>query len=95
MAFFAFSGSHAALAASNAEVQFVQKLESVLSNGSLADALALFDTMPANLREDVDLNSLHASLLLSAGKTGDAEKIAVNLLSKEPKNIDVSTETAV
>ena len=74
---FAFSGFSAA---SKEEIAFVEKLNSVLSKGTLSDALELFQTMPANLQDDVDLCTLQASLLLSAGKTNEAEKIAVSLL---------------
>ena len=76
-------------AASNAEVQFAENLEKALASGSLEGALALFEKMPAGLEDDLDLLTLKGSLLLSAGKTADAEKLAADLLAKEPKNIDV------
>lgn len=75
--------------ASSSEINFVKKLDSALEKGTLLEAISLFDSMPAELQEDVDLRTLQASLLLSAGKTSDAEKIASGLLTKEPKNIDV------
>ncbi len=86
---FIFWGNLPIAAASNAETNFAQKLSQVLQNGTLSEALTLFENMPENLKGDVDLKTLHASLLLSAGKTGDAEKIASDLLSKQPKNVDV------
>lgn len=84
-----FLGTMPVVAASNAEANFAERLDKTLQNGTLSDALALFDTMPENLKNDVGLRTLHASLLLSAGKTGDAEKIASDLLTKQPKNVDV------
>ncbi len=74
---------------SNTEVQFVQKLSDVLENGNIDQALALFDKIPAELSEDVDMMCLKGSLLLSAGKTKEAGEVASVLYSKEPKNVDV------
>jgi tetratricopeptide (TPR) repeat protein len=84
-----FVGELPVAAASNAETNFVEKLNLVLQKGSISEALSLFDTIPENLRNDVDLRTLHGSLLLSAGKTGEAEKIASDLLAKNSKNVDV------
>ena len=83
------TGIWAEPAASEQETAFVQKLNSALSKGGIQEALDLFQDIPDNLKEDVDLRSLEASLLLSAGKVGAAEKIATELLQKDGKNIDI------
>lgn len=71
------------------EAQFAQALGSALENGSVEDALLLFEKMPAGLENDVDLQILRASLLLSAGRDTEAESLAAALLSSAPKNVDV------
>ncbi|WP_407426933.1 tetratricopeptide repeat protein [Treponema sp.] len=75
--------------ATSAEVKFAQDLEKTLNSGSIEKALALFEKMPAGMEKDTGLQTLKGSLLLSAGKVNDAEKLASELLLKEPKNIDV------
>ena len=71
------------------EIRFVQQLSSTLQTGTLDEALRLFDSIPANLKEDTDLMCLKGSLLLSAGKTAEAAQTASLLLEKEPQNVDV------
>lgn len=73
------------------EAAFVQKLGGELENGSVENALALFDSLPPEKASDIDLLSLKASILVSAGKGDEAEKLAADLLSREPENIDVLT----
>ena len=70
---------------------FVQQLSDALEKGSLNDALSLFDSLPPEKAESTDLLSLKASLLVSAGRGAEAEKLASDLLSRDPKNIDILT----
>lgn len=77
------------LANSSQEIQFVQNLSSVLQNGTIEQALSLFESIPENLKNDTELLCLKGSLLLSSGKTEQAEKIASSLFEKEQKNIEV------
>ncbi|WP_187107396.1 tetratricopeptide repeat protein [Treponema pectinovorum] len=73
----------------NAEIQFVQKLSSILQNGTTEEALNLFDSIPEKLKDDVDMMSLKASLYLSANKILQAQELASSLYAKEPKNLEV------
>lgn len=74
---------------SQEEIRFAETLGKALNEGSVQDALALFEKIPAALKDDVDMLSLKASLLLSAGKEAEAEAVALGLLEKEPSNVDV------
>lgn len=74
---------------SKEEIQFVQNLSNSLENGNLEESLKLFDLMPENLKNDIDLMCLKASLLLSAGKTSEAKQIGSSLLEKNPENPDI------
>lgn len=87
--FLAVSNVNAASSQSAEEIQFVQKLSHTLENGTLDQALELFNSIPAKLKDDTDLLCLKASLLLSDEKTDEAAEIADSLFAKEPKNIDV------
>ena len=54
--------------------------------------------MPESLRNDVDLEILKASLLLSADRTEEASAVANRLLQPDPSNQDVlelSAEIAI
>lgn len=74
---------------SQAEIQFVEKLGAALEKGSLEQALEIFESIPAELKDDTELLCLKGSLLLSAGKIQEAGQTAALLLQKEPSNIDV------
>lgn len=69
-------------------IAFVENLSRVLEDGTLSDALALFDAMPESQKDDAGLLSLKASLLFSAGHLDEAEKIASALLAKNPKDVE-------
>ena len=71
------------------EGQFAQKLSDALDTGSIEDALVLFDTMPEELRDNLELKQLHASLLLSAGRLDEASALTEELLVAAPGNEDV------
>lgn len=89
VALFAASGVFPVFAQDSTEFAFVRSVSEALENGTLDQAIRLFDTIPDSLKDDTDMMSLKASLLLSAGKTDEAESIALSLLDKEPGNIDV------
>lgn len=72
--------------ASAGDVQFAQKVGDTLSNGTIEDALALFDSYST---ENPDLLSLKAGLLLSSGNAKEADKIASKLLKDNPDDIGI------
>ena len=80
-------------------IVFVEKIQSALESGDIDRAIRLFDTeMPESLRNDVDLEILKASLLLSADRTEEASAVANRLLQSDPSNQDVlelSAEIAI
>lgn len=78
-----------AFAQNSSEIQFVEKLSGVLENGTLSEGIALFDSIPESLENDTSLMCLKASLLLSAGETESAKKIADGLLQKNPSDLEV------
>jgi len=70
-------------------VVFAQKLNSALQSGTPDKALALFDTMSDSLKGDKDLQILKASLLVSAGRLGEARALGQNLLAADADNLEV------
>lgn len=80
-------------------IAFVEKIQSALESDDINGAIALFDSeMPDSLKDDVDLEILRASLLLSANRTDEASEIAGALLQTDPTNSDVlelSAEIAI
>lgn len=71
------------------EAGFALKLQAALQAGSLEDAIALFDSMPASLASNDDLQKLRASLLISAGKTAEAQKVISDLEKKNSSDIEI------
>ena len=71
------------------EAGFALQLQAALQAGSLEDAIALFDSMPASLLSNADLQKLRASLLISAGKTADAQKVIAELEQKNSSDIEI------
>ena len=71
------------------EAGFALKLQAALNSGSLDAALALFDTMPEALKDNGDLQKLRASLLISAGRNADAQKIIADLEQKNSGDIEI------
>lgn len=69
-------------------VDFAQQLQDILKNGTIEEALSLFETMPEKYQDDYSMNLLHASLLISAGHIEKASVIAAKLETIEPENID-------
>lgn len=75
--------------AQSQEAGFALKLQAALQSGSLENALALFDTMPESLKANRDLQKLKASLLISAGKNADAQKLISELEQKDSSDLEV------
>ncbi len=71
------------------EAGFALQLQAALQAGSLENAIALFDSMPASLASNADLQKLRASLLISAGKTSDAQKVIAELEQKNSSDIEI------
>ena len=72
-----------------ADVAFVRELQALLSVKDTEGALKAFENLPDELKENVQLEILRASLLLSAGRTEEAKKAGEALLERESDNIDV------
>lgn len=70
-------------------VSFVRSLSAALESGSVEQALVLFQTMPASLKNDFDLQKLQASLLISAAGYDDAKKLISELEKKNPSDIEI------
>ncbi|MFA6856076.1 MAG: tetratricopeptide repeat protein [Treponema sp.] len=71
------------------DVVFAKKLHEYLDKNDMNSAIAAFDTMPDSLKNNTELQILHASLLVSAGRGTEAAEIGNELQVKDSKNIDV------
>ena len=71
------------------EAGFALQLQAALQEGTLENAIALFDSMPASLASNADLQKLRASLLISAGKTAEAQKVISELEQKNSSDIEL------
>jgi len=69
--------------------EFAQKLSDTVSIAGIEEALKLFDTVPAEYNKEYAVRYMHASLLLSAGRSKEAKPIAEKLLSENKKDKDV------
>ena len=69
-------------------VDFAEQLQNILQNGTIQEALALFDTMPEKYQNDYSMNLLHGSLLVSARDAEKASIVAEKLETIEPGNVD-------
>ncbi|MGP1587135.1 MAG: tetratricopeptide repeat protein [Treponemataceae bacterium] len=70
------------------QVIFAEKLQKILENGSVEDALLLFEEMPEKLKNDYKMNVLHASLLVSAGHLEQAEVVVDKLQNIKQNGLD-------
>lgn len=70
-------------------VNFAEKLQKVLEEGTVEDALALFKELPPEYEDDMDMQLLYASLLISAGRFKEASVVTDKLLASHPENTDV------
>ena len=69
-------------------VDFAQQLQNILQNGTIQEALALFDTMPEKYQNDYSMNLLHGSLLVSARDAEKATIVADKLETINPGNVE-------
>lgn len=71
------------------KTSFMKDLQKTLNEKGMDAAIKLFDKIPAESRNDSDLQIVKASLYLSDGKTLDAQKIVNELLANDGNNVDV------
>lgn len=71
------------------EADFALKLQSALNSGSIESALSLFDSAAAPIQNNLDMQKLRASLLISAQKNADAQKLIQELEQKNSGDIEV------
>ena len=71
------------------DVVFVKNLQESLNKNDMQGALASFETMPDSLKNDTDLQILHASILVSAGRGKEAAAIGDALQAKDGSNVSV------
>jgi tetratricopeptide (TPR) repeat protein len=71
------------------DVMFAKKIQDYLNKNDMAGALSAFDTMPDSLKDDTEIQILHASLLVSAGRGKEAAEIGDALQAKNSQNTDI------
>lgn len=81
--------ANAAESAELPSVAFAKSLKERLSEKDIDGAIDCFDEMPEALEGDVDLQVLHASLLLSSGRASEASALGDKLLASNGQSIDV------
>ncbi len=69
--------------------RFLTSLQRELNTGSAQNALALFDTMPASVKNDFELLFLKASIMVSAGMVDEAEALCAQLEAQKPGDVDL------
>lgn len=69
-------------------VKFAKKLQELLEKGDTEGAIALFQDMPSELKDDVELKLLLGALYYSTNSYDDAIKVANEVLETEPSNLD-------
>jgi len=67
-------------------VSFAEKLRECLKTGTVEDALELFNKVPKKYENDLDIQFLHASLLVSAGRLEEAGILTDKLLEIDKNN---------
>lgn len=70
-------------------VRFVQRLQALLDEGKDEEAINLFQELPAEYENDVELQLIHASLLVSSNRLEEASALTDKLLLIAPENKDV------
>ncbi|MCQ2576050.1 MAG: tetratricopeptide repeat protein [Treponema sp.] len=71
-----------------ANIKFAKDLQAALKAGKINDAIALFDTLPAELEGDLDLKMVLASLYVSTGDYDNALSVAQAILAIDPNHKD-------
>lgn len=69
-------------------VVFAKKLQKALDAGDVKGAIALFDTMPATLENDIELKLLLGALYLSDSQYDKAINTAKFIISLDPDNME-------
>ena len=85
----AFAVNRGAFTINAQTISFAEKLQSYLEKDDINGAIKLYDTIPANLANDVDLKLLHASLLISVNRLAEAGAITKSLMDSGNSSIDV------
>jgi len=70
-----------------ANITFAKELQTLLAQGLVKEAIALFDTMPDELRGDLDLLLVLAALYVSDGQYDMAIATADRVLAADPGNL--------
>ena len=68
-------------------IAFAKKLQALLAKGDVKGAIALFDDIPEELKDDLDLKLVLASLYVSAGDYDKAIETADKVLEVDPGNL--------
>ena len=68
-------------------IAFAKKLQALMAERRVKEAIALFDTIPAELKDDLDLKLVLASLYVSDGNYDMAIKVADEVLAVDPSNL--------
>ena len=69
-------------------VLFVKQLQDKLNENDLSGAIEHFQSIPDELKDDMDLKLLLASLYISSGDLNNSEKVANEILAQNPENLD-------
>lgn len=72
----------------SAAVQFVMELQKELGTGDMDGAIALFQSIPEELNDDLGLKALLGALEYSSGDFNSAIKVANEILSVEKNNME-------
>lgn len=80
-------------------ISFVESLQNKLESGDINGAISLYDSIPQNLANDLDLKMLKASLLISAGRYNEASDVTQELAQhpdtqKDALELDAQIATA-
>lgn len=73
------------------QMNFIENLQSILekTNGDLNAAIAAFDSIPEEIKNDKDLLLIKSSFLISASRVDEALKLILQLESENPNNIEI------
>ena len=69
-------------------IAFAKQLKELLDKGDVKAAIALFDTIPPELKDDIELKIVLASLYVSDADYDMAIKVADEVLVIDPENLD-------
>ena len=69
-------------------IAFAKQLKELLDKGDVKAAIALFDTIPPELKDDIELKIVLASLYVSDADYDMAIKVADEVLAIDPENLD-------